>query len=236
MCARFTLDVEIQQLRDAFELTNSIEIRPTWNRAPGAMSPIVIKDRIGLAKWGLKPTWAKPGMKAPHNARIETAATKPYFRNAWAKRRCLVPATGFYEWQATKTGKQPIYFSYPGQFFAFAGLWEKVNGQKAADEEKANKERAGSKRADEEQADNEVTFTILTQAAIDPVAAIHHRMPVILPPEAYDRWLAGDLATTESVITEQSSPYMQTIAARPVSRTVNNARNDSADLIAENSK
>lgn len=207
MCARFTLDAQMRQLKEAFALTNSVEIVPTWNRAPSAISPIVIKDRIGLAKWGLKPSWAKPNMSTPHNARIETAATKPYFRSAWAKRRCLVPATGFYEWQKTETGKQPIYFSYSGQVFAFAGLWEK-----AASEEN-------------------VTFTILTQAANGPVAEIHHRMPIILPPDTYEDWLAG-----APDITEHSSPYMQSIAARPVSRAVNNARNDSADLLAENSK
>ena len=202
MCARFTLDGEIQQLRDVFELTNSIEIIPTWNRAPGTMSPIVIQDRIGLAKWGLRPAWAKAGMKVAHNARIETAATKPYFRSAWAKRRCLVPATGFYEWQITDTGKQPIYFDYSGQIFAFAGLWEKAN------------EKDGS----EQPSDSEVTFTILTQPAVGPVAKIHHRMPVILAPGTYDRWFANELT-----VTDQSPPYMQTIAARPVSRAVNNS-------------
>lgn len=211
MCARFTLDTDMQQLRDVFSLTNSIEITPSWNRAPGAMSPIVIQDRIGLAKWGLKPVWAKVGMRAPHNARVETAATKPYFRSAWKKRQCLVPATGFYEWQTTDTGKQPIYFNYPERIFAFAGLWEK--------------------QADEEEADYDVTFTILTQSAIGPVAEIHHRMPIILAPDTYDRWLAGD-----STVIDSSPSYMQTISARPVSRAVNNARNDSANLIAINSK
>ncbi|MEM8503169.1 MAG: SOS response-associated peptidase [Cyanobacteria bacterium P01_D01_bin.1] len=222
MCARFTLDTDIQQLKDTFALTNSVEIVPTWNRAPGAMSPIVIKDRIGLAQWGLKPAWAKPNMSTPHNARIETAATKPYFRSAWAKRRCLVPATGFYEWQNTDTGKQPIYFNYPGQIFAFAGLWEKTASHKDTSSKEAS---AKAENADD------VTFTILTQSADGPVADIHHRMPVILPPDAYEEWLAGGPTATE-----QSSPYMQLIAARPVSRLVNNARNDSADLIAENSK
>ena len=205
MCARFTLDVSMQQLKDTFALSNRVEITPTWNRAPGAQSPIVIKDRIGLAKWGLQPTWAKEGRKAPHNARAETASTKPYFRDAWAKRRCLVPATGFYEWQDTATGKQPIYFDYHGQVFAFAGLWE----QNASG----------------------VTFTILTQAASGPVAAIHHRMPVILPPAAYKDWFSGQLNSMDT-----STAYLQDISARPVSRAVNNARNDSAALLAENSK
>lgn len=216
MCARFTLDVEMQQLQDAFGLTNSIEITPTWNRAPGAMSPIVIHDRIGLAKWGLRPAWAKAGTKvAPHNARIETAATKPYFRSAWAKRRCLVPATGFYEWQNTDVGKQPIYFDYSGQVFAFAGLWEKAN----------------KKDTSEQKVDSAVTFTILTQPAIGSVAEIHHRMPVILAPDTYNSWLAD-----ESPVIDQSTSYMRTIAARPVSCAVNNARNDSADLVNINSK
>ena len=206
MCARFTLDVKMQQLKDAFTLSNTVEITPTWNRAPGASSPIVIRDRIGFAKWGFQPAWAKEGRKAPHNARIETAATKPYFRDAWAKRHCLVPATGFYEWHNTATGKQPIYFNYQGQVFAFAGLWEQNDTHNA-------------------------TFTILTQAASGPVAAVHHRMPVILPPETYDDWLTGQLKDRNV-----ATSYMQNIAARPVSRAVNNARNDSAALLAENSK
>ncbi|MGB7251656.1 MAG: SOS response-associated peptidase, partial [Phormidesmis sp.] len=204
--ARFTLDVKMQQLKDTFSLSNSVEIIPTWNRAPGSLSPIVIKNRIGSAKWGFQPAWAKAGMSAPHNARIETAATKPYFRNAWAKRHCLVPVTGFYEWQKTATGKQPIYFDYQKQVFAFAGLWEK-------------------------NANDEVTFTILTQSASGPVAAVHPRMPVVLPPALYDDWLAGQLTSMDA-----STSFMQDIAARPVSRAVNNARNDNSELLAENFK
>lgn len=192
----------MQQMMDAFALRNSIDIVQTWNRAPGAESPIIIKDKIGLAKWGLQPAWAKADRAGPHNARIETAAEKPYFKTAWAKRHCLVPATGFYEWQTTPAGKQPHYFNFSEQMFAFAGLWEKTNVSK-------------------------VTFTILTQEAAGPVSEIHHRMPVIIPPALYQDWLTGH----NNTMAAQSTAFMQDIEDRVVSQQVNNVRHDGPELI-----
>lgn len=207
MCARYTLHAKLQRLMDKFAFENKIEITPSWNNAPSAEAPIIIKNRIGFAQWGLQPPWAadKPDLKAPHNARIETASEKPFFRAAWQKRHCLVPANGFYEWQNTKTGKQPVYFNYNDEPFAFAGLWQKTG-------------------------EHTVTFTILTQEASGPVKAVHNRMPVILPESAYSDWLDGraDCAAV-------SQAFMCDIEARHVSKAVNNARNNGPELI-ENSK
>lgn len=201
MCARYTLHERMQRLADAFALKNVVKFEPHYNRAPSSEAPIIIQDRIGLAQWGLMPEWAanKPNMSAPHNARIETASEKPFFKQAWRKRRCLVPANGFYEWQTIQGKKQPVYFHYD-DVFAFAGLWEKAG--------------------------EHVTFTILTQAASGAVRSVHSRMPVILPPAAYQDWFNGN----RDIVTD-SQDYMQKIQARPVSSDVNNARNNAPALL-----
>jgi putative SOS response-associated peptidase YedK len=113
-----------------------------------------------MLRWGLVPCWSA-GKVAPINAQAETAATKPYFRSAFKKRRCLVPADGYYEWKKLSAKqKQPFYYGpKDGKLLAFAGLWE------------------------------EDTFTILTTTANELAAEVHNRMPVILPREVYDQWL-----------------------------------------------
>ena len=143
------------------------------------------------------------------NARSETAAEKPAFRDAFKKRRLLIPATGFYEWKKEGNSKQPYYiYRRDNQPFSLAGLWERWEKGTAPLE----------------------TFTILTTEPNDLVAALHNRMPVIIPPAEYERWL--DPAVPPQELAPLLAPYpADELAARPVSRLVNNPANDSPAVL-----
>jgi putative SOS response-associated peptidase YedK len=160
-------------------------------------------------RWGLIPFWARDPAIGNRmiNARAETVAEKPSFRAAYRHRRCLVLADGFYEWKREGELKTPYYFSLAsGAPFAFAGLWE--NWQ--------------SKETDE----TIQSTALITTAANEFMAAVHHRMPVVLQADTANRWLEGDNDVIADVTA--SSPELQ---AWPVNRRVNNARNQGADLI-----
>jgi putative SOS response-associated peptidase YedK len=153
----------------------------------------------------LVPAWAKDKKLAPINAKAETAADQPMFRAAFRQRRCLIPADGYYEWQARGAKKQPYFFGpRDGLPFAFAGLWESRQG----DGEKLE------------------TCALLTTEANELAADVHDRMPVILPPAAYGRWLDPgnqDVASLQELL----RPYpARGWFARPVSTLVNNPRHD----------
>jgi putative SOS response-associated peptidase YedK len=157
-------------------------------------------------RWGLIPPWAKDKKLAPINAMAETAATKPMFRSAFKKRRCLVPADGYYEWKATGgETKQPYLFTpADGKPFAFAGLWEAAE-------------------LDGEQIES---CAILTTDANELAAQVHKRMPVILPAEAYEAWLDPanqDTAAVQSLLLPYPADRMRSF---PVSTWVNNLRHD----------
>ncbi len=178
MCGRYVGYRNLEELLEHFPIDETAcEATASYNIAP-TQEVLAIVSREGenwLDKfhWGLVPFWAKDvsvGNKLI-NARSETIDKKPSFRVAFKKRRCLIPADGFYEWQGEKGNKQPIYLSLPGQEpFAFAGLWERWTPKEADSEEYRS-------------------CTIITTAASESVKPIHHRMPVILKPEKYDQWL-----------------------------------------------
>ena len=162
-----------------------------------------------MLRWGLVPFWAKDPSIGNRmiNARSETVAEKPSFRNAYKKRRCLVLADGFYEWRKEGDVKTPYFISLADASpFAFAGLWEDWN----------------SKESDE----SLQTTAIITTAASDFMAQLHQRMPVVMRPAEAERWLAGDMELLHELI--DASPEFQ---AWPVDRKVNNARNEGAELI-----
>jgi len=167
---------------------------------------------IAMLRWGLIPFWAKDdkiGYKTI-NARAETIATAPAFRAAFKKRRCLVPASGFYEWKKLEDGsKQPyLIAARDGSPFSFAGLWERWDKDEAPVE----------------------TFTIITGEPNSLVADLHNRMPVILDPDDYDVWLtAVDTAIPQALL--QPFPT-QLMTAFPVSKRVNSPENDDAAVIA----
>jgi putative SOS response-associated peptidase YedK len=164
--------------------------------------------QISLMKWGLIPSWAKDSSAAAKmiNARSETAATKPAFRDPLKFRRCLIPADGFYEWQRTGTAKQPYCFEVnEGELFGFAGLWD---GWKNAEGQWIK------------------TCSILTTVPNAVTATVHDRMPVILDRESYDLWLDPGM-TNVQVISELLKPYdARSMRNYPVSTRINRVAND----------
>jgi putative SOS response-associated peptidase YedK len=182
--------------------------RPRWNVAPSQLMPIVHLDEesrpaIYAARWGFIPAWAKDRPKVqPINARADSVATSGLFRSAFQRRRCLVPADGFYEWRATGKAKQPFFFRRKDdELFAFAGLWDRWTP-------------GGSDETVE-------TFTIITTSPNEIAAPIHNRMPVILRPEDYLTWLGAE--GLEPLLAPCRAAEME---AFPVSKFVNSPKND----------
>ncbi len=209
MCSRYFLDADGNVIAYTFRVPVAEPIRKRFNIAPTQEAPVVRMGpggarEVAMLRWGLVPPWAKElavGTKMI-NARSEGVEAKPAFRAAVRERRCLVPATGFFEWKGAPGRKQPYAITLPDRpVFAFAGLWETW------------KPREG---------DPIETFAIVTTEANDAVAAIHDRMPVILPREAEDAWLSGASVEACRLLT----PYSGAIALRAVSRVVSNVKND----------
>jgi len=169
MCGRYALHSNPEVVALLFGLSEVPAYTPRYNIAPSAQVLIVRNNEAAMVRWGLVPRWAKdPSIGAKmNNARAETVAEKPSFREAYRKRRCLIPANGFYEWKPEHGLKQP-YYIYPsgGELFAFAGLWEQWNDLQ--------------------------TCAVITTESNEKMAAVHERMPVIVSPAEYSAWLAGD--------------------------------------------
>lgn len=220
MCGRYTLSTPPELLAEHFALDavpTGLDAR--YNIAPSQEVPVIVRvegrgRHLERMRWGLVPGWAQDPSIGHRliNARAETAATKPAFRSAFRKRRCLIPADGFYEWQRIDRTKQPYWIARAdGAPLAFAGLWEHWE---AAD---------GHTVID--------SCTILTCAALPPVSQLHSRMPVILPPTAYTAWL--DPARGPDALQALLQPTgTDALQVRRVSREVNNPRNDYDALIA----
>jgi putative SOS response-associated peptidase YedK len=216
MCGRYSITTAPEAMQRLFKFTNAIpNLRPNYNAAPTQTLPVVRLDPKGKRelvqlKWGLIPIWAKDAKIAYStiNARAETVHEKPAFRTAFRKRRCLVPADGFYEWQPGEK-KQPYRITMKdGEPFAMAGLWERWDkGEEPLE-----------------------SFTIIVTAGNSLMKPIHDRMPVILPPETWDHWLtAADAAIPMALL--QSYPASR-MAAYKVSTRVNSPKNNDAEVIA----
>jgi putative SOS response-associated peptidase YedK len=226
MCGRYRLARNKYELMEHFGVTEEdLNWEPHYNIAPTQQVPIVRQDRtepkrkVSLMRWGLIPFWAKdPSIGSRMiNAMSESAAEKPAFREAISKRRCLVPADGFYEWQELSSKeKQPYNFGMADNcIFAFAGLWEKWKNP-----------------------ENQVieTCTILTTKPNAVTAEVHDRMPVILMPEDYDLWLdpgVTDPARVKDLLHPCEARLMRKF---PVSTRVNSVKNDDAECAAEISR
>lgn len=214
MCGRFAFYSPSEATASLFGATSSVEVEPRYNIAPTQYIAAIREDEqdareVVMLRWGLVPFWAKDPSIGNRmiNARAETVAEKPSFRNAYKKRRCLVLADGFYEWRKEGDAKTPYFISLAdGSPFAFAGLWENWL----------------SKESDE----SLQTTAIITTAASDFMAQLHQRMPVVLLPENAERWLDGDMELLSEVIDKPPS-----FQAWPVDRKVNNARNEGEALI-----
>ncbi len=214
MCGRFAFYSPSEATAALFGVSGSLAVEPRYNIAPTQYIAAIRNDEredreLVMLRWGLVPFWAKDPSIGNRmiNARAETVAEKPAYRAAYRRRRCLVLADGFYEWHKEGPVKTPYYISLEsGGPFALAGLWEQWQ----------------SKETDE----SLQTATLITTAADDFMAALHHRMPVILGPSTADRWMAGDDLQPEAVAED-----CPTLSAWPVNRRVNNARNEGDDLI-----
>ncbi len=217
MCGRYTVTSAPEALRALFRYAEQPNFPPRYNIAP--TQPIAIvrlmdgKRQFALVRWGLLPSWVKDpaAFSLLINARGESVCDKPAFRNAMKRRRCLIPADGFYEWQAAGPRKQPFYVrARSGAPLAFAGLWETWIGPNGEEIE---------------------TAAIVTTKANRTLAPIHDRMPVIVPPEAFDLWLDGatvDAKTAEALIRPAPDDLLE---AYPVSAAVNRTANDNPKLL-----
>lgn len=220
MCGRYRLSRRKQIIEEYFDSAPWEEDwNPRYNIAPTQSIPIVRQNQrepirdFSLVHWGLIPSWAKDlsGAASMINARSETAATKPAFREAMKLRRCLVPADGFYEWQRRGSAKQPFCFEVgDGGLFAFAGLWERwrdPSGQSVK------------------------TCSILTTAPNAVTSAIHDRMPIILDRDSYDLWLDPGMQNV-AAISELLKPYdARLMRCYPVSTRINHVANDDEECL-----
>jgi putative SOS response-associated peptidase YedK len=209
MCGRYTLRTSAADLAEVFAVLNAIEWTPRFNIAP-TQTVVAVRQNgqrdFALLRWGLIPSWAsdpKIGNRMI-NARADTVATKPSFRSAFKSRRCLIATDGFYEWQKKGDAKQPFFIHRKDdQPFAFAGIWERWKREGEGIE----------------------SCAIITTDANDLMKPLHDRMPVIIPPEEYDRWLAEP-------DTGLLQPYPRDdLEAYPVATIVNSPRNERPECV-----
>lgn len=222
MCGRYATTrsaADLSALFDAVDETvldgpDVLEPRylgPRYNVAPTDPVPVVRNDRSGRrvlvrARWGLLPHWAREPKQGARmiNARAETVATAPAYARPFESKRVLVPADGWYEWRRLPGGGKQTYFMTPtdGATLAFAGLWSRWGPEGL------------------------LTFTVLTTAAIGELAAVHDRMPLLLPPDRWARWLSGDPA-----LDPPPPGFLAGLELRPVGPAVGNVRNDGPELV-----
>lgn len=224
MCGRFLFTSPPEAVGRAFEVAIRDNFPPRWNIAPTQPIGVIrLSERRGrefaLVRWGFIPSWAKKdyfekvGAKPLINARGETVAEKPTFRSAFKRRRCLVPADGFYEWRTENGARQP-YLIRPKQdgVFAFAGLWETA--------------------VDPDGGEIDTAAIITTEAGGD-IAALHNREPVVIAHENFTRWLDPDETSAQDALTLLKAPPAGFWAYHSVSKAVNNARNEGEGLARE---
>lgn len=217
MCGRFTLICSAKEIGQALGVSLSdkeLSLYRTsrgYNVAPSQNAPIVLmqegKREIVPAKWGYHPAWAREDAPSPINARAETVFDKPFFRNAIKHKRCLIPATGWYEWQSVAKGQKQPYFIRPAntRVFAFAGVYEDM------DEDPGR------------------TFAILVGEAAPEIRTLHARQPIVVKPEDYETWLDPQASQEQlkEILAYRESDYDR----EAVTKLVNNPRNDSPEIL-----
>jgi len=221
MCGRFVQDFTFETLQQNFNIrAEDRSIVPNFNVAPTQEILTIIKhdneNTLERLHWGLVPFWTKDVSIGSRmiNARVETVASKPSFRNAFKKRRCLIPAGGFYEWKGEKGQKQPYYITIPsGEPFAFAGLWESWT-DKEGDDDSVYK-----------------SCTIITTSASESIVELHNRMPVILDPDVYEQWLHVELQDAKQLEPILNDGIVHDLKYYQVSTFVNSVKNNDPNCI-----
>jgi putative SOS response-associated peptidase YedK len=213
MCGRFALAQQLSGLAMLVENEVSTQLiedfEPSWNIAPKHKIPTVTFDvktqvkQLCLATWGLRPSWSSPSKIEPINAQIETASSKPMFRQSWNSRRCIIPFDGWFEWKSTPLGKQPFFIHVESkQPVFFAGLWDQW--------------------LDKEADTSIISTAILTTEATESLKDVHHRMPVLVGLNQLDAWLEfGEFKNHDSI----------SYTFYPVSKKVNSVGNNGPDLV-----
>ncbi len=206
MCGRYSLEARPDEIAEAFDIAEAVACAARYNIAPTQTVPVVrvgpaaTSRRLEMIRWGLPSYGTNP--RPLINARSETVDRKPSFRRAFASRRCLVPATGFFEWRTLGCNKQPFHFRRrDGALFAFAGIWDHTGTEGDA-------------------------FVILTTRPNPTVSPIHDRMPVILAPEAYSIWLDPAEQSPQRLLDLLAPAPDDALTAVPVSARVNSTAHD----------
>lgn len=217
MCGRFVIISPPEALRRLFGYSEQPNFPPRLNVAPTQPVPVVILENgarhFRLMRWGFLPAWVKDPRKFALviNARSETILEKPSFRNAIRRRRCLLPADGYYEWQASPARKRPFFIRHrDGMPFGFAGVaetWVGPNGEELD------------------------TVAIVTTAAGPEMSVLHDRVPVTIAPQDFDRWLGGDETDMEAAMALLVAPPDGAFIWHEVSTAVNRVANDGPELI-----
>jgi putative SOS response-associated peptidase YedK len=217
VCGRFSITGDLDFYAEYFGVDEVVTeaLEKSWNVAP--TDPVYVvakrdgKRQLGSMRWGLVPHWAEDTRSIHINARSETVASTPAFRDSFARKRCLIPADGFYEWETPERGRTPHWvYRADGYPMAFAGIW--------------------ATRRDPATGEWHRTCSIVTAAASGAIASIHDRMPVSLVPEVWDSWLDRDLQDPEAALALIQTIDGDSIMEHIVSRQVNSVKNNTPDL------
>jgi len=217
MCGRFSITGDLDFYAEYFGVDEVLAepLDRSWNVAPTDLVYVVAERdgqrQLGAMKWGLVPHWAEDTKSIHINARSETVATTPAFRDSFARKRCLIPADGFYEWEAPEKGRAPHWvYRADGHPMVFAGIW--------------------ASRQDPETGEWQRTCSIITKDAEGVISSIHDRMPVSLVPDVWDSWLDRDLQDPESALSLIQTIEPDSLMEHVVSRRVNSVKNNTPDL------
>src|ERR1051325_866341 len=218
MCGRYAITMPPEAVREWFRTYGEIPNWPVYyNAAPATALPIVRQGpgrrQLVLMQWGLVPWFSKDGKisYSTINARAESVRTNASYREPFKSQRCIVPASGYFEWTGPKTDRQPHYFTRAdGKPMALAGLWDRWR----------SKDKSETKE----------TFTIVTTAPSKFAAQWHDRMPLILEPDTWDRWLSGDPDAAAALMKPANEDVL---VSRPVNKAIGNVMNSGPDLLAE---